>query len=204
MKKILVTGGGGYIGSALVDELVSKNYEVTVLDLFIYGKNVFNNIENLKLVQGDVRDTNLLNKIIPGIDAIIHLACISNDPSFELNPELGKSINLDAFKPLVKISKDNGVKRFIYASSSSVYGVKKKKNVFEHAALEPLTDYSKFKVYCEEICLKYHSKNFEVVVLRPATVCGVSNRQRFDLVVNILTNFGYNKKKNISIWRKST
>ena len=92
---------------------------------------------------------------MPGCDSVIHLACISNDPSFELNPDLGKSINYDAFRPLVKVSKDNGVNRFIYASSSSVYGVKEEENVTEELSLEPLTDYSKYKVLCEEILSQY-------------------------------------------------
>tara|TARA_Y100000741_G_scaffold364791_1_gene357028 strand:- start:1328 stop:2311 length:984 start_codon:yes stop_codon:yes gene_type:complete len=194
IKKILITGGAGYVGSALADELVSKNYDVSVIDLCIYGREVFKNSNKINLVVGDIRDTDLLKKIIPGHDAVIHLACISNDPSFELNPELGKSINLDAFEPIVKISKDNGVKRFIYASSSSVYGIKEEKNVHEEMELKPLTDYSKFKVNCEEICLKYNSKDFDVLVIRPATVCGYSMRQRFDLVVNILTNLALNNK----------
>jgi nucleoside-diphosphate-sugar epimerase len=120
------------------------------------------------------------------------LACISNDPSFELNPLLGKSINLDAFEPLIKISKDSGVSRFIYASSSSVYGIKEDMNVTEDVLLEPITDYSKFKALCEEICIKYSSKDFITTIIRPATVCGFSKRQRFDLVVNILTNLGIN------------
>ena len=195
IKNILITGGAGYIGSVLSEELSNKGYTVTVLDLCIYGKNVFKKSSRVKLVLGDIRDQNLLKKIIPLNDAVIHLACISNDPSFELNPELGKSINLDAFEPLVKISKDCGVKRFIYASSSSVYGIKEELNVHEEMDLKPLTDYSKFKASCEEICLKYNSKSFDVLIIRPATVCGYSSRQRFDLVVNILTNLGINKKK---------
>ena len=195
IKNVLITGGAGYVGSALSDELIRKNYNVTVLDLFIYGKNVFKNYSKIQLINGDIRDQNLLRKIIPGHDAVIHLACISNDPSFELNPLLGKSINLDAFDPLVKISKDSGVNRFIYASSSSVYGIKDELNVHEEMDLKPLTDYSKFKANCEEICLKHNAKNFDVLVIRPATVCGYSMRQIFDLVVNILTNLGINKKK---------
>ena len=194
IKKILVTGGAGYVGSALTDSLIENNYEVTVIDLFIYGKEVFKNKNKINIIKGDIRDKKLLNKIIPGHDAIIHLACISNDPSFELNPSLGKSINLDAFEPLVKISKENGIQRFIYASSSSVYGIKNEENVHEEMKLEPLTDYSKFKANCEDICMRYNSKDFNVLVIRPATVCGYSMRQRFDLVVNILTNLALNNK----------
>ena len=123
------------------------------------------------------------------------MACISNDPSFELNPKLGKSINLDAFTPLVEIARKNLIKRFIYASSSSVYGIKKEKEVNENMSLEPLTDYSKYKVHCEKILTKYISESFAPIVIRPATVCGYSPRQRLDVVVNILTNLAYNKKE---------
>ena len=132
----------------------------------------------------------------------VHLACISNDPSFELNPDLGKSINLDAFSPLVEIAKKSNVKRFIYASSSSVYGIKSELNVHENMELEPLTDYSKFKAECEKILFKSFSKDFTPIVIRPATVCGYSPRQRLDVVVNILTNLAYHKKRNYSFrWR---
>ena len=191
-KKIFITGGAGYVGCSLVDQLIEKNYEVTVLDLCLYGDNVFNNKSKVNLIKGDIRDQKLLKKILPDHNAVIHLACISNDPSFELNPLLGKSINLDAFEPLIKISKESGVSRFIYASSSSVYGIKEDMNVTENVKLEPITDYSKFKAQCEEICLKYSSKDFITTIIRPATVCGFSKRQRFDLVVNILTNLGIN------------
>jgi len=125
---------------------------------------------------------------------VIHLACISNDPSFELNPELGKSINLDAFRPLVDISKQSNVQRFIYASSSSVYGIKEEPNVHEGMTLEPLTDYSKFKVDCEEILTEFQSDEFTTVTIRPATVCGYSPRQRLDVVVNILSNLAFHNR----------
>jgi nucleoside-diphosphate-sugar epimerase len=194
MKKILITGGSGYVGSVLTPYLLNKGYDLTVLDLMLYGNTLKEN-NKLKIVKGDIRDTKLLKKIIKDHEIVIHLACISNDPSFELNPALGKEINLDAFGPLVEISKEAGVRRFIYASSSSVYGVKKEKNVDEDMSLEPLTDYSKFKADCEKILLKYNSPNFTTVVLRPATVCGYSPRQRLDLVVNILTNLAYHKRE---------
>ena len=191
MKKILLIGGGGYVGSRLVDYL-KLNYEVTVYDLFIYGDTINENKSVFK-IKGDIRDLNLLKEIIPKHEIIIHLACISNDPSFDLNPDLGKSINFDPFESLIKISKDNGIKRFIYASSSSVYGIKDEKNVDENCSLEPITDYSIFKAKCEEILLKYTDRSFIGTIIRPATVCGYSKRQRLDLVVNILTNFAYNK-----------
>jgi len=194
-KSIFVTGGAGYVGSVLVPKLLAEGHRVTVLDLMIYGDNTLDDHPNLNKLKGDIRDTELLKKIIPGHDSVIHLACISNDPSFELNPALGKSINLDAFSPLVEISKEASVKRFIYASSSSVYGIKEEKDVHEEMTLEPLTDYSKFKADCETILSSFHDDNFITVTLRPATVCGYSRRQRLDVVVNILTNLAYHKRE---------
>ena len=193
--RILITGGAGYVGSALTPCLLKKGYEITVLDLMIYGEDVLDNHKNLKKVKGDIRDINLLKKIIPGHDALLHLACISNDPSFELNPSLGKSINYDAFEPLVKISRENKVNRFIFASSSSVYGIKKEKNVTEEMDLQPLTDYSKFKGECEKILKNYKSNDFIITTLRPSTVCGYARRQRLDLVVNILANHAFHNRK---------
>lgn len=193
-KKILVTGGGGYVGAALVPELILSGYEVNVLDLFIYGEDVLDEHQNLSIFKGDIRDSLSVKKAVTGCDAVIHLACISNDPSFELDPSLGRSINLDCFRPLVEVSKESGVSRFIYASSSSVYGVKEERDVHEGMSLEPLTDYSKYKAQCEEILSEFQSDNFTTVTIRPATVCGYSRRQRLDVVVNILTNLAYHKR----------
>lgn len=192
MKNILVIGGAGYVGTHLVSELIKKKYSVTVFDLFIYG-NFLEKNNNLDIIKGDIRDLKLLESVIKNFDCVIHLACISNDPSFDLNPQLGKSINFDPFEDLIKICKNEGIKRFIYASSSSVYGVKLEKDVDENSSLEPLTDYSKYKALCEDILLKHNNKDFTCCVVRPATVCGYSKRQRLDLVVNILTNLAYNK-----------
>ena len=195
MKNIFITGGAGYVGAVMVPHLLSEGYQVTVLDLMIYGENVLQDHKNLNAVKGDIRDEDLLKKLIPGHDVVIHLACISNDPSFEMNPKLGKSINLDAFEPLVQISKKSNVKRFFYASSSSVYGIKDEPNVHEEMELEPLTDYSIFKADCEKILSKYQSEDFTTCTIRPATVCGYSPRQRLDVVVNILTNLAYHKRE---------
>lgn len=194
INKVYITGGAGYVGAVLVPRLLDEGYTVTVLDLMLYGEDVLKPHPQLTAVKGDIRDSELLKKTIQGHDAVIHLACISNDPSFELNPELGKSINLDAFEPLVKISKAAGVQRFIYASSSSVYGVKEEKDVHEDMLLEPMTDYSKFKADCEKILANYQSPEFTTVTIRPATVCGYSPRQRLDVVVNILTNLAFHKR----------
>lgn len=198
LKTVLVTGGAGYVGSALIPKLLAEGHRVKVLDLYLYGDNVLDSVKknpDLEQIKGDIRDQAILKRALPGCDAVIHLACISNDPSFELNPSLGKSINFDAFLPLVKIAKSAGVKRFVYASSSSVYGVKNVLNVTEDLPLEPLTDYSKYKAMCEELLLKERAPGFVSVILRPATVCGYSTRLRLDLTVNILTNHALNNRK---------
>tara|TARA_Y100000294_G_scaffold132006_1_gene124412 strand:- start:368 stop:1348 length:981 start_codon:yes stop_codon:yes gene_type:complete len=195
MSKILITGGAGYVGAVLTPYLLSKGHKITVIDLMIYGKEVLKKHKNLRLIEGDIRNKKLLEQIMPNHDIVIHLACISNDPSFELNPKLSKSINLDAFTPLVETAKKNLIKRFIYASTSSVYGIKKEKDVDESMPLSPLTDYSRYKVDCEIILKKHISENFTPIVIRPATVCGYSPRQRFDVIVNILTNLAYHKRE---------
>ncbi len=198
MKKInsvLVTGGAGYVGAVLVPKLLKSGYRVKVVDLYIYGEDVLKDArcENLVEIKGDIRDGNLMKKALGGVDAVIHLACISNDPSYELNPALGKSINYNAFVQLVELSKKSEIKRFIFASTSSVYGIKKEKNVTEDLPLEPLTDYSKYKAKCEDVLFREVRDDFVAGILRPATVCGYSPRQRLDLTVNILTNHAVNR-----------
>ena len=195
MTKVFVTGGAGYVGAVLVPKLLAKGYEVRVLDLFLFGHDVLPEHPGLEWIRGDIRDEGLLGDVLPGADAVIHLACISNDPSFELNPSLSKTINYDAFEPLVSIAKHSGVGRFIYASSSSVYGASDAPDVTEDHPLVPLTDYNKYKGLCEPILLKYQSPEFTTVIIRPATVCGYSPRQRLDLTVNILTNLAVNTGK---------
>ncbi|MBZ5590118.1 MAG: SDR family oxidoreductase [Acidobacteriia bacterium] len=195
---VLVTGGAGYVGAVLAPKLLSKGHTVKVIDLYMYGDDVLSSVKacpRLTEIKGDIRDTDLLEREIPGTDAIIHLACISNDPSYELDPDLGRSINFDAFGPLVAIAKRSKVRRFIYASSSSVYGVKDEPEVTEDLSLEPLTDYALYKAKCEEILLQEASDDFEVIVIRPATICGYSPRMRLDLTVNLLTNHAVNKGK---------
>jgi nucleoside-diphosphate-sugar epimerase len=194
-KHVLVTGGAGYVGAVLVPKLIRAGYKVTVFDLYLYGSDVLKEIKGnsqLREIKGDIRDCKSLDAALEGVDAIIHLACISNDPSFELNPDLGKSINFDAFESLVSLAKKNRVQRFIYASSSSVYGIKEEEQVTEDLPLEPLTDYSKFKAMCEDVLLKHATDDFTCFTVRPATVCGYSPRLRLDLTVNILTNHAIN------------
>jgi nucleoside-diphosphate-sugar epimerase len=196
-KRVMVTGGAGYVGSSLIPKLLRNGYEVSVLDLYLYG-DVFAHLKSnpgLRETKGDLRNPADVARALEGCDAVIHLACISNDPSFDLNPDLGRSINFDCFRPLVKASKDVGVKRFIYASSSSVYGIKKDMNVTEELALEPLTDYSKYKAMCEEVLEEEREPGFVTVTLRPATICGYAPRLRLDLTVNILTSHAINNKR---------
>jgi len=197
-KRVMVTGGAGYVGSSLVPKLLDAGYAVSVLDLYLYGDDLFKDLRGnpgLREVKGDLRDPESVARALEGADAVIHLACISNDPSFDLDPNLGKSINFDCFRPLVKASKDAGVKRFIYASSSSVYGIKQDPSVTEDLPLQPLTDYSKFKAMCEEVLEDEREAGFTAVTLRPATVCGYAPRLRLDLTVNILTNLAITNRK---------
>lgn len=196
---ILVTGGGGYVGSALVPRLIERGHRVRVLDLFWYGAGVLDGTkapERLERVKGDIRDRTEVAGAMQGMDAVIHLACISNDPSFELDAALGKSINYDAFAGLMEEASLAGVQRFIYASSSSVYGVKEKAHVVEEDEPDPLTDYSKFKLLCEKDLEAFEGPgDMEKVIVRPATVCGYAPRLRLDLAVNILTIHALVNKK---------
>jgi len=153
------------------------------------------NNKNLKIIKGDIRDEKKIERECKNHDVFIHLACISNDASFELDENLSTSINLYAFEPVVKAAKKSGIKRFIYASSSSVYGVSKEKNVTEDHKLVPLTLYNKYKGMCEPLLLKHTDNNFIGVIFRPATVCGYAPRLRLDLSVNILTNHAISKEK---------
>lgn len=174
---VLVTGGAGYLGSVLVPALLERGHDVTVVDWFLYGQTLEPH-ERLTCLKHDIRQSHVIDA-----EAAIHLACVSNDPSFDLDPDLGKSVNYDATLRLVRLAQQSNVQRFIFASSSSVYGIKPEGvAVTEGMELQPLTDYSRYKAECEPAVLAMGG-----TVLRPATLCGYSPRQRLDLVVNALT-----------------
>jgi nucleoside-diphosphate-sugar epimerase len=192
MQNVLITGGAGYVGHVLTPRLLERGYQVTVYDKLFFGCRLPNH-PKLRVVQGDIRDTEKLAPLFEGQDAVLHLACISNDASFELDERLSKTINYDCFEPIVSSAKKAGVKRFVYCSSSSVYGVSNSPDVTEDHPLLPLTLYNKFKGMCEPVLWKHKSDDFTCVTIRPATVCGYSRRTRLDLSVNILTNHAVNK-----------
>ncbi len=195
-KNVLVTGGAGYCGSLLVPQLLAEGYNVTVYDLLYFGDSFLpKDNPQLKVIQGDIRDVAKLTGALQNQDVVLGLACISNDASFELDERLSTTINLDAFEPMVVAAKKAGVKRFVYASSSSVYGVSDQPNVTEDHPLVPLTLYNKYKGMCEPLLLKHTDDRFVGVVFRPATVCGYAPRLRLDLSVNILTNHAVTNNK---------
>ncbi len=195
-KNVLVTGGAGYCGSLLTPQLLDAGYNVTVYDILYFG-DYFLPKDNprLRVVEGDIRDTRRLAAALQGQDAVLNLACISNDASFELDESLSTTINLNAFEPMVIAAKEAGVKRFAYASSSSVYGISDKPDVTEDHPLVPLTLYNKYKGMCEPLLFKHTNADFTGVVFRPATVCGYAPRLRLDLSVNILTNHAVTNNK---------
>lgn len=194
IKHVLVTGGAGYVGSVLTPKLLAKGYSVTVYDALYFG-NRLEPHPALRVIEGDIRDTPRLAEAFRGVDAVIHLACISNDASFDLDEALSTSVNLDCFEPMVIAAKQAGVRRFVCASSSSVYGVSDAPQVTEDHPLLPITLYNKYKGLCEPLLFKHQSGDFVCTAIRPATVCGYSPRLRLDLSVNILTNHAVTNNK---------
>lgn len=189
---VLVTGGAGYIGSVLVPELLARGREVTVLDSFLFGRRSLDAVAGhpgLRLIEADLRDAAAVREALRGgaFDAVIHLAAISNDPSSELDPELTRAVNRDALAVLFEEAKAAGVRRLLYASSASVYGIKDEREVTEDLPLEPLTLYARYKAEGEEILNALADDRFCGVSVRAATVCGWSPRLRLDLTINILT-----------------
>ena len=188
MKSILITGGAGFVGSLLCPQLIENGYNVTIYDTCWFGEP--QKQQNLITQKADIRNHKYFKYVCKSydIDTVINLACISNDASFELDEKLSKSINLDCFEDLVISAKSAGVKRFISASTSSVYGISDAKNITEEHPLVPLTLYNRYKAQTEPLLLKHLDDGFQGVIIRPATLCGYAPRLRLDLTVNILTN----------------
>jgi nucleoside-diphosphate-sugar epimerase len=203
-QKVLITGGFGYVGSRLTPLLLQQGYHVKVIDLCLYGFDGLNHLETeanfnqwkdrFEFIEGDIRDPKKVEEAINGVDAIIHLAAISNDPTGEIDDTMTKQVNFDAVGLLVHTAKKFGVKRFINASSSSVFGKRDEANINETLEPEPITSYSKYKMLSEWIVKTAATEDFCTVNIRPATICGVSPRQRFDLTVNKLTADAVRKK----------
>ena len=196
-QKILVTGGFGYAGSRLTPHLLGLGHHVRVLDLMLYTTAGLDALKKdpafsdwagrFELVEGDIRDPNTVAKAVSGMDTIIHLAAISNDPTGDIDEVLTRQVNFDAIGMMLAQARAAGVKRFINASSSSVFGIKEATAVTEQLEPEPLTFYSKYKALAEWLVIAAASPDFCAVNIRPATICGYSPRQRFDLTVNKLT-----------------
>jgi len=197
MKKILVTGGFGYAGSRLVPHLLEKGHDVRVIDLMLYTDSGLESLRQderwsdwqtrFDLVRGDIRDPDAVAQAMAGRDTVIHLAAISNDPTGDIDEVLTRQCNFDAIGVLLALAREAGVNRFINISSSSVFGIKNEENVTEVLEPEPLTYYSKYKALSEWLVTAAASPDFTTVNIRPATICGYSPRQRFDLTVNKLT-----------------
>ena len=180
---ILVMGGCGYVGTKLTAKLLDEGHRVTVVDIMWFG-NYLENQENLTIIKADIRDIEQVP--MKGINVIIHLANIANDPTGDLDPKLTWEVNVMASMLLVEKAINNGVEQFIYASSGSVYGVKDEPEVTEDLSLLPISDYNKTKMVSERVLLSYHDKII-LQIIRPATVCGYSPRMRLDLSVSMLT-----------------
>ena len=180
---ILVTGGCGYKGSVLVPKLLARGYNVHVVDTMWFG-NFLEPHPNLSVTQGDVRDIDKIS--LDGIDTVIHLSSVANDPCGDLDPKLTWEISALATMQLADKAARNSVKQFIYASSGSVYGIKEEEQVTEDLELKPISEYNKTKMVSERVLLSYADK-MVVQIIRPATVCGYSPRMRLDVSVNMLT-----------------
>ncbi len=181
--RLLVTGGCGYIGTVLTTQLLKDGHHVTVVDTQWFGNHLEEH-PDLVVLEQDVRDSRAIP--LDGIDAILHLANIANDPAVELNPELSWEVNVLAGQQLADLAVRAGVRQFIYASSGSVYGVKQEDEVTEDLVLEPVSVYNKTKMVAERVLLSYRDQMI-VHCIRPATVCGLSPRMRLDVTVNMLT-----------------
>lgn len=197
MTHVLITGGFGYVGSRLTPHLLGLGHRVRVLDAMLYTRAGLDALEKapglgdwrsrFELVEGDLRDPEVVERAVRGIDAVVHLAAISNDPTGEIDEVLTRQVNFDAVGMLIAMCKAAGVRRFVNASSSSVFGIKSETDVTEELEPKPITAYSKYKMLSEWLVVAAASRDFCAVNVRPATICGYSPRQRFDLTVNKLT-----------------
>ena len=185
LKSILMTGGAGYIGSVLTHKLVESGYNVRIIDSLIYGKDGISDLisnNSVELIEKDIRDEKTLNDVVKEIDCVIHLAAIVGDPLCKKIPKAAKQINEDATKKLVTVSKKQGVKRFIFASTCSNYG-SVSTTVDENSPIQSLSLYSTTKVNSENFILNTKDSSFEPSILRFATAHGLSPRMRFDLLL---------------------
>lgn len=192
---ILITGGCGYTGTILTNDLISLGHNITVIDTQWFG-NFLVAKKNLKILKLDIREYDKIP--LEKIDTVIHLANIANDPSVELNSKLSWEVNVLATQKLVENSIKNKVKHFIYASSGSVYGIKKEEKVTEELSLVPISTYNKTKMIAERVLQSYQDK-IKIHCIRPATVCGFSPRMRLDVSVNMFA-FQALKNKSMSIF----
>jgi len=181
--KIFVTGACGYKGTVLVPKLLSAGHEVVAFDIMWFG-NFLQPHARLRVIKGDVRDIESID--LTGVGAIIHLSSVANDPCGDLDPKLTWEISCLATMQLADKAVRQGVERFIYASSGSVYGVKDEPQVTEDLELKPISEYNKTKMVAERVLLSYAGE-LCVQIIRPATVCGYSPRMRLDVSVNMLT-----------------
>jgi nucleoside-diphosphate-sugar epimerase len=188
MKKIIVTGAGGYVGVLMCEALLNKGYAVKAIDRYFFGKNKLNSImpnPNLEVITGDIRFVE--PSVFEGIYAVIDLAGLSNDASAEIDINLTKKINYEGTERFVRLAKDQGVTRYLYASSASVYGAGEKFSLNETDSLNPQTEYAKSKVAIEDVLLDIADSKFSPTLLRNATIFGLAPRMRFDLAINIMT-----------------
>jgi nucleoside-diphosphate-sugar epimerase len=190
---VLVSGGGGFVGTVLTDRLLNLGYDVKVFDTFWFG-DFLPAHPRLTKITGDLRDARAVAAAVKGADTVIQLACLSNDPTSDLDPELTRSINFDGCRDIIHAARRSGVSRFIYASSASVYGVRDEPNIVEDMPLEPITLYSRYKAEIEEELFKIDDPGFTTVAVRNSTVSGFSPRMRLDLIISIFVRAALRRK----------